>query len=98
MAPTYRDGDVLLVRMFSEIPKEIPLLTVVLIERDLQPGVLYIKRIQKSHSGSYWVEGDNRDPELQERMNDSRSWGYLQAHEIRGKVILKIGSGRLLRK
>jgi phage repressor protein C with HTH and peptisase S24 domain len=90
MAPTYLDGDVLLVQIFNGAPREIPLRTVVLIEREQQPGILYIKRIQKSHSGAYWVEGDNRDPEITELMSDSRVWGYLQAHEIHGKVLLKI--------
>jgi hypothetical protein len=90
MAPTYLDGDVLLVQIFHGAPREIPLRTVVLVERELQPGIIYIKRIQKSHSGAYWVEGDNRDPNIKELMSDSRVWGYLQANEIRGKVLLKI--------
>jgi phage repressor protein C with HTH and peptisase S24 domain len=94
MAPTFEDGDLLLVQMFSGAPKEIPLRTVVLIERELQPGILYIKRIQKSHSGAYWVEGDNRDPDITELMSDSRVWGYLQANEIRGRVLLRIGPPR----
>lgn len=90
MAPTYLDGDVLWVQIFKGAPREIPLRTVVLVEREQQPGILYIKRIQKSHSGAYWVEGDNRDPEITELISDSRVWGYLQAHEIHGKVLLKI--------
>lgn len=89
MEPTYRDGDRLLVRLFREIPTNIQLLTVVLIERDERPGIFYIKRIQKSHGGAYWVEGDNREPDIQDRMSDSRNWGYVPAHEIRGKVIFK---------
>ena len=89
MEPTYSDGDLLLVRVFREVPVDIPLLTVVLIERDERPGIFYIKRVQKSHGGAYWVEGDNRDPEIQERMSDSRSWGYIPAHEIKGKVLFK---------
>lgn len=92
MEPTYRDGDVLLVRFFTQVPVDIPLRTVVLIEREVQPGIFYVKRIQKSHSGVYWVEGDNRETELQERMSDSRSWGYIPAHEIRGRVLFKIKS------
>ena len=94
MAPTFRDGDHILVKMFSSVELDLPLLSVVLIEREAQPGIFYVKRIQKAHSGAYWVEGDNRDPEIQERMSDSRTWGYVQAHEIRGRVLLKIGSVR----
>lgn len=89
MEPTFKDGDVLLVRIFKQTPVDIPLLTVVLIEREVQPGIFYIKRIQKSHGDAYWVEGDNRDPDIQERMSDSKSWGYIQSHEIRGKVIFR---------
>jgi phage repressor protein C with HTH and peptisase S24 domain len=85
MAPTYRDGEVIWVRLFDSIPDEIRLGTVVLVERDGQPGVLFIKRVQKSHGGSYWVEGDNQD--LSDRMHDSRTWGYIQAHEIKGRAI-----------
>ena len=90
MAPTYRDGDILLVRWFSESAPELPLTTVVVIERDEMPGIFFVKRIQKSHSGAYWVEGDNRDPEVENRVNDSRKWGYIPAHEIRGKVQFRI--------
>lgn len=90
MAPTFSDGDLLLVRWLESAPSELPLLTVVLIEREVMPGIIFIKRIQKSHSGAYWVEGDNRDPNVEARVNDSRSWGYLAAHEIRGKVLFKL--------
>jgi hypothetical protein len=54
------------------------------------PGIFFIKRIQKSHSGTYWVEGDNRDPDVEIRMSDSRTWGYIPANEIRGKVLLRL--------
>lgn len=90
MAPTYGHGDLLLVRWFDSAPIDLPLLTVALIERDEMPGIFFIKRIQKSHGGAYWVEGDNRDPNVEPRVNDSRSWGYLAAHEIRGRVLLRL--------
>ena len=90
MAPTYKSGDRVIVKMFSDIPRDISIDDVVLIERDLMPGIFFIKRIQKSHSGAYWVEGDNRDPEVEKRMKDSRSWGYIPAHEVRGKVLFRI--------
>jgi phage repressor protein C with HTH and peptisase S24 domain len=90
MAPTYRHGDLLLVRWFDSAPIDLPLLTVALIERDEMPGIFFIKRVQKSHGGAYWVEGDNRDPNVEPRVNDSRSWGYLAAHEIRGRVLLRL--------
>lgn len=90
MAPTFSDGDILLVRWFDGAPIDLPLLTAVLVERDEMPGIIFIKRIQKSHSGAYWVEGDNRDPSVEARVNDSRSWGYLAAHEIRGRVLVRL--------
>ena len=90
MMPTFRDGDVLLVRWFSQVESELPLGAVVVIERDEMPGVFVIKRIQKSHGGRYWVEGDNKDPDSQSLMNDSRKWGYLAAHEIKAKVLIRI--------
>ncbi|NDI24262.1 MAG: S26 family signal peptidase [Actinobacteria bacterium] len=93
MSPTYRDGDILLVRWFDELPRSLPLTTVVVIERDLMPGVHFIKRIQKSHGEAYWVEGDNRDSEVESRMHDSRSWGYIGAHEIKGKVLFRLKRG-----
>ena len=48
MSPTYDNGDVLLVRWFDAIPAELPLTTVVVIEREEMPGIFFIKRIQKS--------------------------------------------------
>jgi phage repressor protein C with HTH and peptisase S24 domain len=90
MFPTYKDGAILLVRWFSALRAELPLGSVVVIERDEMPGIFYVKRIQKSHSGAYWVEGDNRDPQVEKRMKDSRSWGYIPAHEVRGKVLFRI--------
>ena len=90
MSPTYKDGVILLVRWFAATQKDLPLSSVVVIERDEMPGIFFIKRIQKSHSGAYWVEGDNRDPEVEKRMKDSRSWGYIPAHEVRGKVLFRI--------
>ena len=92
MSPSYNDGDVLLVKWFEGIPSELPLSTAVVIEREAMPGIYFIKRIQKSHSGVYWVEGDNRDPEVENRMNDSRTWGYIPAHEIRGRVLFRLRS------
>lgn len=90
MAPTYRDGDILLVKWFNSVPADVPLATVVVIEREEMPGIFFIKRIQKSHSGAYWVEGDNRDPVIEKRVNDSRTWGYIAASEIRAKVLLRL--------
>jgi signal peptidase I len=100
MDPTFSDRDVLLVRWYSQPTLDIALRTVVVIERDEMPGVFLIKRVQKSHNGLYWVEGDNRQSEMQELMNDSRKWGYIKAHEVRAKVLfrLKKSSGQKLQR
>ena len=90
MSPTYRDGDILLVRWCESGAPELSLTDVVVVERDQMPGVFFIKRIQKQHGNAYWVEGDNRDPDVEKRINDSRTWGYVGAHEIRGKVLFRI--------
>lgn len=90
MSPTYSDGDILLVKWLDGNSTELALSSVVVIERDEMPGILFIKRIQKSHSGAYWVEGDNKIASAEERMNDSRRWGYVPAHEIKGRVLLRI--------
>lgn len=80
--------------MFNDRPKNLKLLQVVLIERELQPGIHYIKRIQKVHGDGYWVEGDNRDPEVATRMSDSRAWGYLSVSEIRGRALFRLKRAR----
>lgn len=64
---------------------------VVVIEREQQPGIFYIKRIsqiQASETGkvSYYVRSDN------ELGTDSRAWGYLSSAEVVGKVITRIKS------
>ena len=90
MSPTYNHGDILLVKWLNGVSKELALTTVVVIEREEMPGVFFIKRIQKSHSGAYWVEGDNEIASAEDRMNDSRRWGYVPAHEVRGRVLFRL--------
>ena len=80
----------MLVKWFSQVPRELALLSVVVIEREEMPGIFFVKRIQKSHNGLYWVSGDNPKDELQPLMNDSRKWGYLPAHEIKAKVLFRV--------
>ena len=104
MEPTFREGDVLLVRWFSEIAPELALCSVVVIEREEMPGIFFIKRIQKSHGGSYWVEGDNRKPEIEELAHDSRKWGTSPHMKFEEKFFLEYGkrnktkNGKMLRQ
>ena len=84
MAPTYRHGDWLVVRWLQG-PSESALKIggIYVIEREEQPGIRYIKRLQKTHGKLIWVEGDN--PTSQ----DSRAWGWLPLHTVQGKVLFR---------
>jgi signal peptidase I len=91
MQPTYNPRDWLLIRYrgFAKNRLFLRLGDVVLIEREQQPGIFYIKRvseIQETSAGeeSYFVRSDN------DSGTDSRTWGYLSNDEIVGKVITRI--------
>lgn len=90
MAPSYNHGDWLLVRWFANPPENgSPLLgKIVVIERDERPGIFLVKRVEKSHAGNFWVQGDN------EASTDSRSWGWIPPHEIVGIVLARIKKTR----
>ena len=91
MQPTYNPLDWLLVHygFFGKKYLFLRLGDVVVIERERQPGIFYVKRITEialDHAGqeSYYVRSDN------ESGTDSRSWGYLSKDEIIGNVITRI--------
>lgn len=89
MAPTYRHGDWLLVRWIEGLSESaLKIGGIYVIEREEQPGVLYIKRLQKTHGKLVWCEGDN--PASQ----DSRSWGWLPHSVICGKVLFRYRRAR----
>ena len=90
MQPTYNPRDWLLIR-YRIFNKHLSLTEgdVVVIERELQPGIYYIKRIAEVKNESavpvtYFVRSDN------ESGTDSRTWGYLSDVELVGKVITRI--------
>jgi type IV secretory pathway protease TraF len=93
MAPTYRDGDWLLVSWLpaglTPIRAERTLGKVVVVEREERPGIYLVKRLQKSHGGIYWVQGDN------DESTDSRTWGWIPANEIIGIVRMRYKKGRV---
>ena len=88
MAPTYHHGDRLLILWMKESPNRIPLGSIAVIEREQRPGIFLIKRVQKSHAGNYWVEGDNSDS------TDSRTWGWIMPNEIVGRVLFRYRKGQ----
>ena len=91
MEPTYNPKDWLLVRYRSpgSLRKAVSEGKVVVIEREVQPGVFYIKRISEIVSGeagetSYFVSSDNQTG------TDSRQWGYLRDDEVVATVVGRI--------
>jgi signal peptidase I len=91
MLPTYREGDWLLVGAAGSVKRLVN--SVVVIERESYPGILYIKRVVRIDSfpkgaPKVWVEGDNKD-----QSTDSRQWGPITLGEIRGKVWVRYKRG-----
>ncbi len=91
MEPTYNPRDWLLVYYGFFGKKNLSLRTggAVVIEREQQPGIFYIKRITEIQSDSagrksYYVSSDNSAG------TDSRNWGYLRRDEIVGRVVTRI--------
>ena len=83
MAPTLNQGDWVVVR-WRPRRKKLEVGNIVVIEREDQPGIQYIKRITKIEKKRFWVEGYNSEPSI-----DSRSWGFLNRKEIIGKLLFR---------
>ena len=95
MLPAYRDGDWLIVSWIdgsaalNAVGNSI-VGRVVVVEREDKPGIYLVKRVQKCHSGKYWVEGDANES------TDSRSWGWIVPEEIVGVVLFRYKRGKKL--
>ena len=87
MAPTFKDGDWLLVSWLdgglAPLVGDRILGKVVVVEREERPGIFLVKRLQKSHGGNFWVQGDS------DESTDSRTWGWIPANEIVGVVLFR---------
>jgi phage repressor protein C with HTH and peptisase S24 domain len=86
MAPTLIPGDQLYVRWFpSKGAKSSALAvnTIVILERDEQPGVFYIKRITQIAPEGIWVKSDNPEG------TDSTTWGWLPPHAVKAKYLFR---------
>jgi signal peptidase I len=96
MAPTYSAGDWLMGRWakykltgFNRIKVG----DVIVIERDEQPGIFYVKRISEtrasgSHVPTIFVLSDN------EAGTDSRTWGWLPITAVRAKIQFRMKRGK----
>jgi hypothetical protein len=102
MAPTYNDGDWLMARwadysmarnlltkLLHRLLSSLAVGDVVVIEREEQPGIYYVKRI-----------ADVREPECELPMiyvlsdnaegTDSRTWGWLPIHYVKARVEFRV--------
>lgn len=91
MAPTFQTGQRIWVKLFKGIPSEEQILQirgrVILVEREEYPGIFLLKRLEKVHGGSIWIEGDNKDPAIAELQHDSRKFGWLSRECVRGVAL-----------
>jgi hypothetical protein len=102
MTPTYQDGDWLmsrwadysmarnlLTKLLHRLLSSLAVGDVVVIEREEQPGIFYVKRI-----------ADVREPECELPMiyvlsdnpegTDSRTWGWLPIHYVKARVEFRV--------
>jgi len=87
MAPVFIPGDVLYVRWFSRKGANASALKVddiVILERDEQPGVFYIKRITQIAAEGIWCKSENP------KGTDSTTWGWLPPHAIKAKHLFRV--------
>lgn len=92
MEPTYSAGDWLLGRWSNYKLvgfNRLKVGDVVVIEREEQPGILYVKRINETrasggHMPTIYVSSDNPSG------TDSRQWGWLPITSVRAKILFRI--------
>jgi signal peptidase I len=95
MEPTYSAGDWLMGRWAKYKLTGLNRIKsgdVVVIERDEQPGIVYVKRIsevRKSGDGApaVYLLSDNTAG------TDSRSWGWLPITNVRAKIVFRMKRG-----
>jgi signal peptidase I len=91
MAPSYNQGDWLIVRNLSGKKHTLKIGVVYLVQDPNRPGVKLLKRLKENRMEHgitrYWVEGDSPLSE------DSRNWGWIDEKLFLAKVVLKYRSG-----
>jgi signal peptidase I len=96
MEPTYSAGDWLMGRWAKYKLtglNRIKVGDVVVIERDEQPGIFYVKRISETrnsggHMPTIYLLSDN------EAGTDSRTWGWLPITAVRAKIQFRMRRAR----
>ena len=97
MEPTYSAGDWLMGRWANyklSGLNRIKVGDVVVIERDEQPGIFYVKRISeisstKGETPTLYLLSDNPAG------TDSRTWGWIPGNEIVGIVRMRVKKSRV---
>jgi len=102
MAPTYNDGDWLMARwadfsiarnplakLLHRLLSSLAVGDVVVIEREEQPGIYYVKRIidvrePECELPMIYVLSDNAEG------TDSRTWGWLPIHYVKARVEFRV--------
>jgi signal peptidase I len=92
MSPTYNPGDWLMGRWANYKLKglnRVRVGDVVVIERDEQPGIFFVKRVSElrtssGHAPTVFVLSDNPAG------TDSRQWGWIPVTAIRAKIQFRI--------
>ena len=96
MEPTYSAGDWLMGRWAKYKVtglNRIKVGDVVVIERDEQPGIFYVKRISEIRSNNgeapaIYLLSDNSAG------TDSRTWGWIPVTSVRAKIQFRMKRGR----
>ncbi len=91
MAPTYNAGDWLMGRWATyklSGAHRIKVGNVIVIEREEQPGIFYVKRVTQTrtsggHMPAIYVSSDNSAG------TDSRQWGWLPITSVRAKILFR---------
>ena len=81
MAPTFREGDNVLVSSIPYFFSNPKVGDIVILKREKY----IIKRITKMRNGKFFLVGDNK-----KESTDSRNFGWVSEKEILGKVIVKL--------
>ena len=93
MAPTFNDGDWLLVWYAQRMQIHVGQLVVLRrpLDARAEAASLFIKRIAGTNESFVTVHGDNKNAST-----DSRQWGDIPREEIIGKVIGRYHRGKVI--